>query len=242
MVYPSSLLFPGRHYKGDDLKSQVWFRHQFFSLLLGILFVLVGASAWGGPSGPICLPTPQQTEGPFYPVHDQPEKDNDLTKVRGAAGPAKGQVLYVSGQVRDGQCRPIEGALVEIWQASANGRYNHPDDQDSRRPLDPNFQYWGHIVTDQDGRYQFKTILPPPYPAGLFWTRPAHIHFKVHGRDRHMRELTTQMYFSGDPYLEKDHIFRAIPPAERGRVIVDVQNAGPELESGAKVCRFDLTL
>ncbi len=234
-----------RHDKGDDLKSQVGFKSRLFSLLIGVLFVLIGAPAWSGPSGRPCLPTPQQTEGPFYPVHDQLEKDNDLAKVKGAAGPAKGQVLYITGQVRDGQCRPIEGALVEIWQAAANGRYNHPDDQDDRRPLDPHFQYWGQTVTDQEGRYQFRTIMPLPYKAGLFWTRPAHVHFKVHlgpGHNQRLRDLTTQMYFAGDPYLEKDRIFRAIPPAERGRVVAEVQDAGPELELGAKVCRFDLTL
>lgn len=234
--------FTRKHYKGDALKSQVWFKSRFFSLLIGTFCLLVGASAWSRPSESPCPPTPQQTEGPFYPVHDQPEKDNDLTKVKGATGPVKGQILYISGQVRDGQCRPIEGLLVEIWQAAANGRYNHPDDQDERRPLDPNFQYWGQTTTDQEGRYQFKTITPLPYKAGPFWTRPAHVHFKVHGRDRTGRALTTQMYFAGDPYLEKDRIFGAVPPAERQRVIVALENRGPESEPGAKVCRFNLTL
>src|SRR2546430_3692171 len=54
--------------------------------------------------------------------------------------------------------------LVEIWQASASGRYTHPDDRNNAAPLDPNFQGWGKAVTDQEGHYLFKTILPGQYP------------------------------------------------------------------------------
>ncbi len=215
-------------------------RRQVLSALIGAAGALAYSAALGGTNRDLCLLTPPQTEGPYYPVQDQPEKDHDLTRVKGRPDRATGQILYILGQVLDEHCRPVEGALVEIWQAAASGRYNHPDDRDSRAPLDPNFQYWGFDTTDKEGRYSFKTVLPGPYQAGLFWTRPSHIHFKVHRRGYH--ELTTQMYFAGDPYLEKDRIFRAIPTAERQRVIVQPEPPGREVEPGSRVCRFDLIL
>ena len=207
---------------------------------IGAVGLWAGVPAQAQAEQPRCLPTPPQTEGPYYPVQDQADKDNDLTQVKGKTGRAKGAVIHILGQVRDAQCRPIAGALVEIWQGAESGRYNHPDDRNNRAPLDPNFQYWGQALTDHEGRYEFTTVVPGQYPAGLFWTRPAHIHFKVHRRGFH--ELTTQMYFAGDPYLEKDRIFATIPADARDRVIMTLEAPGPRFEPDSRVCRFDLTL
>jgi protocatechuate 3,4-dioxygenase, beta subunit len=59
-------------------------------------------------------PTAAQDEGPYYPTRNQPDEDADLTQVRGKVGRAKGEVIYVRGRVLDVDCRPVEGALVEI--------------------------------------------------------------------------------------------------------------------------------
>ena len=72
------------------------------------------------------------------------------------------------------------------------------------------------------------------------WTRPSHVHFMAHGRNFY--PLTTQMYFAGDPYLEKDRIFREIPRADRQNVIVELEPPGSAYEPDALVCRFDLIL
>ena len=80
----------------------------------------------------------------------------------------------------------IRGALVEVWQANAAGRYRHEVDQHPA-PLDPNFSGAGRCLTDDDGRYRFVTIKPGAYPWGNHenaW-RPAHIHFSVFGRAVH---------------------------------------------------------
>lgn len=204
-----------------------------------VLLLLVTSGPAGGQSQSLCQPTPPQTEGPFYPVHEQDDKDNDLTVVRGHAKRATGQVIYIIGQVRDQECRPIAGARVEIWQAAASGRYRHPDDTNTRASHDPDFQHWGIAVTDQEGRYQFKTVKPSPYPASLFWTRPAHIHFKVHRKG--FPTLTTQMYFAGDPYLDSDRIFKRIPESARPRVVVQLEPPTQAMEPDAKMCRFDIT-
>ncbi len=204
------------------------------------------ATAFLGPmacakriAGP-CGPTPPQTEGPFYPIDDQLDEDSDLTFVSGREGRAEGSVIYVQGQVRDSQCRPIRGARVEIWQASARGRYNHPYDRENPVPLDPNFQGWGEALTNEDGRYLFKTVHPGQYPAGPGWIRPSHIHFKVLQGKSEL--LTTQMYFAGDEYLERDRIFLGVPAAQREHVIVRPTEPGKDFDPSALVYTFNLAL
>ena len=196
----------------------------------GIAWTFLGATACARAVPGPCRLTPPQTEGPFYPIDDQLDEDNDLTVVSGREGKAEGQIIYVAGQVQDSQCRPVEGARVEIWQASAKGRYNHPYDQENPVPLDPNFQGWGEALTDEKGQYLFKTVHPGQYPAGPGWVRPSHIHFKVLGQGFH--DLTTQMYFAGDQYLEKDRIFLGVPSTQRDSVVVQPQEAGPKFGKG----------
>lgn len=169
----------------------------------------------------VCAPIVQQPEGPFYPVKDQADKDNDLVVVKGASGQALGQVIIVQGIVTDQACQPVGGVLVEIWQACASGKYNHPSDPNTAK-LDPNFQYWGKAVTDAAGAYRFRTIVPGAYPADRNWIRPSHIHFKVQKLGYH--ELITQMYFAGAKHNDTDLILKQLPLAEQKRVIVPLQN------------------
>lgn len=215
-------------------------RQLILASLAGAATALLGSSACARRIDGPCGLTPPQTEGPFYPIDDQLDEDSDLTFVSGREGRAEGRVIYVRGQVRDGQCRPISGARVEIWQASARGRYNHPYDRENPVPLDQNFQGWGEALTNQEGRYLFKTVHPGQYPAGPGWIRPSHIHFKVFEGDSEV--LTTQMYFAGDQYLEKDRIFLGVAASERERVIVRPEEAGTAFPSDAVVYRFDLAL
>ncbi|MCB0385838.1 MAG: hypothetical protein KDD43_10640 [Bdellovibrionales bacterium] len=201
---------------------------------MGILG-LAGSKALG--QGLLCGLTPRQTEGPFYPVSDQADKNNDLTVIRGANQEARGQRIHILGQVLDEQCRPVEGALVEIWQACDTGRYNHPNDPNPAE-LDPNFQYWGQDITDADGRYSFRTIIPGRYPASATWLRPPHIHYKVHKRGFH--ELTTQMYFKGDRDNGGDHILRSLSQEEQEKVLVEFVES--PTESTLLVGEFNLTI
>ncbi len=207
---------------------------------LGGAGLLASQAGIAGVLGAACGLTPAQTEGPFFPIVDQPDKDNDLTFVKGGRGKALGDVIYVTGTVTDESCAPVAGALVEIWQACASGRYNHPDDTNPA-PLDPNFQYWGRATTGAGGGYAFKTILPGDYPAEPGWMRPSHIHFKVHGRGFH--ELTTQLYFEGNPLNARDKVLRGVPGSQRARVVVPLRPVtSPEMEPGTRVCQFDLAI
>ena len=162
--------------------------------------------------------TPAQTSGPFYPVVDQVDTDADLITVAGATAAAKGKIVIVEGIVTDQTCKPVAGALVEIWQACESGKYNHPSDPNTA-PLDPNFQYWGKAVSDNEGRYRFRTIVPGAYPADTGWVRPPHIHFKI-ARLGYV-ELITQMYFSGESLNGKDLILQRLKKSDQAKVIVE---------------------
>ena len=107
--------------------------------------------------------TPCKLTGPVFSDNDVAEGENDMTRAR--AEPPIGQVIIVRGQVTDEEARPVPNALVEIWQANAAGRYDHAADQ-SGRTIDPNFHGVGRCLTDQEGRYRFRTIKPAPYPGG----------------------------------------------------------------------------
>lgn len=163
--------------------------------------------------------TPPQTEGPFYPVRDQVDKDADMTRVKGQAGTALGEKISLRGKVVDAQTgAPLAGALVEFWQACASGRYNHPEDTNTA-PIDPNFQYWAQVRTDASGLFNLLSIRPGAYPATPNWIRPAHIHVKVHQAG--YPSLTTQLYFKGDPYNATDSILQNVPAQLRDLVVVD---------------------
>ena len=132
---------------------------------------------------------------------------------------AEGEVVYLAGQVTDLDCKPLKGAIVEIWQACRTGRYAHMADPNPAW-LDPNFRYFGEFVTDENGMYSFKTIKPGQYPVGPNWTRPAHVHFKVSAGIRaHM--LTTQMYFAGDRFLGSDRLVNSLPKPEQKQLIIE---------------------
>ncbi len=180
--------------------------------------------------------TPEQPEGPFYPILDQSDKDTDLTSVIGLKGKAIGKVIIVQGKVQDLDCQPVESALVEIWQACHTGKYNHTSDPNPA-PADPNFQYWGRAVTDKLGFYQFKTIVPGAYPAGGNWIRPPHIHFKI--QKLGYIELITQMYFLGESLNDQDLILNRLQPIARQNVIVPLIKSD---ETEYPIANFNISL
>lgn len=151
--------------------------------------------------------TPTAVMGPFYPVAKPPERDWDLSLLRGHER-AVGELIEVSGRVLDVHGNPVRNARIEIWQANAAGRYNHPADNNPA-PVDPNFQGYGLLRTDREGRYRLMTIKPGSYPDQNGTPRPPHIHFDVTGQSS---RLVTQMLFPGEPLNESDDV---IQPGKR---------------------------
>ncbi len=136
--------------------------------------------------------TPNDSEGPFYPLERQSDEDNDLTIVDGKSKSARGDVLYLTGVVTNENGNPRSDVIIEIWQTDTNGLYRHPKDN-AKGTRDPFFQYWGRAKTDKEGKYSFKTIIP-----GKYEPRPPHLHFKVWVDDKAV--MTSQMYIAAGEY------------------------------------------
>ena len=179
--------------------------------------------------------TPAQTEGPFYPVHHQIDRDADLTFIEGREGRAKGTYINVLGRVMAADGIPLPKTTVEIWQANTYGRYRHVRDPNPAE-LDPDFQGWGITKTDAQGFYRFLTVVPGAYPAGPGWMRPPHIHFKIMSTG--YAALTTQMYFPGNAYNDSDLILKSLSSIEQQLVI----SREVDQIAGVKSYQFDIVL
>lgn len=183
--------------------------------------------------------TPSLTAGPFYPLSNKPLRPGtDLNSMQGGRERAKGQLLYVMGQVLNIKGLPVKDVEVEIWQANAAGRYSHPSDGNPA-PLDPGFQGYGATTTDGEGRYRFRTIKPGPYPVIPGWSRAPHIHFQLTGRiDRYI----TQMWFPDQPLNGQDRLYTALRPSAQKMVTCQLQEATGNLEPGASVALFSMVV
>lgn len=130
-----------------------------------------------------CRVTPRDQLGPFY-LRNAPEQ-NDLC-VSGSGGKAR---LLVTGRVLGvPDCKPLAGALVEVWHADANGDYSGFNASARGKTDDPQCLLRASLQTDAGGRYSFSTIVPAEYPG-----RPRHIHYRV-SHAAHAT-LVTQLYF-----------------------------------------------
>jgi protocatechuate 3,4-dioxygenase, beta subunit len=187
--------------------------------------------------------TPSEITGPVFGHNILGELDNDL--IHNFARPGESAIgprIIVYGRVLDERGRGVAGALVEFWQANAGGRYRHKK-EGYQAALDPNFGGCGRAITDEDGGYFFRTILPGPYPwpNGPNDWRPSHIHFSIFGHGFAQR-LITQMYFQGDPLIPLCPIVRTInnPAAVESLVAALDMNATTPMDSRAY--KFDIIL
>lgn len=166
--------------------------------------------------------TPRTIEGPLY-VAGAPESVG-FARLDDGTEADKGEVLFMQGTVFDQDGRPLPGAKVEVWHANLLGNYSFFD-----RTQSP-FNLRRTIVTDDFGRYQFRSIIPVGYGCppdgttqqlldllGRHGRRPAHIHFFVSAPGQ--RKLTTQINIDGDEYLWDDFAFASrdglVPPVAR---------------------------
>jgi len=177
----------------------------------------------------VLLPrTLSERTGPVFGHATVRPADADLTAQHD--GDPIGERIVVHGRVLDQDGRPVRGALIEVWQANAAGRYRHKVDQ-HHAPLDPNFSGAGRMMTDDNGYYSFRTIFPGSYPWGNHhnaW-RPSHIHFSLFGAGI-LSRLVTQMYFPGDPLQPLDPIFNSIPDEKARQRLVsrfDIERTEP---------------
>ncbi|MFV0473721.1 MAG: protocatechuate 3,4-dioxygenase subunit beta [Pikeienuella sp.] len=187
--------------------------------------------------------TLSETTGPVFGHGLLGPLDNDLIRNFAAPGEsAIGPRIIVYGRVEDEAGRPAPGALIEIWQANAGGRYRHKKES-YIAPLDPNFGGCGRTITDEDGWYEFRTVQPGPYPwpnRTNDW-RPAHIHFSLFGRSFQQR-LITQMYFEGDPMIWQCPIVDSIPSREGVESLIAALDREATVPMDARAYRWDIVL
>jgi catechol 1,2-dioxygenase len=179
--------------------------------------------------------TENTVEGPFYvpgaPLltapHVLPMRDDE-----------PGERLVFSGTVRSVGGSPLPGAMLDVWQISADGGYSH------FHPGFPEHNLRGRLTADDQGRFEVLTVVPPPYEipkdgatgkllAALGRTafRPAHLHVKLTCEGH--RPLTTQVYFEGDPWLGRD-----VVGADKASLVTRVVRDG----AGPARCSFDFVL
>lgn len=186
--------------------------------------------------------TISEITGPVF-GHDMiGELDDDLILNYAKNGEPIGQRIIVHGRVLDEDGRGISGALVEVWQANAGGRYRHKKET-YLAPLDPNFGGCGRMITDEDGYYRFRTIKPGPYPwpNGVNDWRPAHIHFSLFGHGFAQR-LITQMYFEGDPLIDICPIVNTIPDRKAIDQLIAPLDMSNTIPMDARAYKFDIVL
>ncbi|GEP44917.1 intradiol ring-cleavage dioxygenase [Brevifollis gellanilyticus] len=151
--------------------------------------------------------TPRATEGPYYPDHLPLDQDNDLLQIKDG-GVAEGVVANFGGRLLGVDGKPIQGALIEVWQADNNGCYIHSKGTQRDKERDPKFQGYGKIETNEKGEYRFRTIKP-----GLYTGRTIHWHIRVKQDGKSM--LTTQLFIAGVPQNDRDGILRGMGTDEQ---------------------------
>ena len=156
--------------------------------------------------------TPSQTVGPFFalpgglPWPDGPELVADGTP--GA--------IVVWGRLFDGAGEPVPDGLIEIWQADADGRFNHPHDP-RERPT--SFRGFGRCATGTDGGFWFRTVKPGPLPTPSGNVEAPHIDVTVLARGL-LHRVVTRVYFPDEQAAnDSDPVLSQVPPERRGTLI-----------------------
>jgi protocatechuate 3,4-dioxygenase, alpha subunit len=158
-------------------------------------------------------PIPSQTVGPYFQI--------GLTgpwAISRIAGPnAKGERVKLVCTVLDGEGKPVPDAMIEIWQANADGKYNHPSDK-QKKPIDPDFLGFGRLGTNDEGICLFETIKPGRVPGKADGLQAPHLEVSVLARGL-LKRLATRIYFAGDAANDEDLVLGLVPRGRRGTLM-----------------------
>jgi protocatechuate 3,4-dioxygenase alpha subunit len=171
--------------------------------------------------------TPSQTVGPFFkPALIRSGAESLITTK------SRGDRVTIEGRVIDGDGAPVTDAMIELWQANADGRYDHPDDLQEKM-IDPEFHGFGRAATDERGSFRFYTIKPGLVPGtGVAFQAP-HINVSIFARGL-LKRLVTRIYFPGEPLNADDAILNLVVPERRSTLIARMEKPA--------VLRFDIVL
>ena len=164
-------------------------------------------------------PTGSQTVGPYFSIGLNALNRQEL------AGPGvAGHRITIQGRVLDGDGAPVPDALIETWQADAQGKYADLED-DPQSSGRAGFKGFGRIPTDRDGRFRFSTIKPGSVPGPDGTTQAPHILVSVFMRGL-LNRLVTRIYFPGDPHNDKDFVLSLVDPPRRSTLIAKPASRG----------------
>jgi protocatechuate 3,4-dioxygenase alpha subunit len=157
--------------------------------------------------------TTSQTVGPYLHIGLTWLITEDLAPARVA-----GERVSITGRVLDGDGKPVNDALVEIWQADSRGRYGTRS-----------FRGFGRSATDNDGAFRFRTIKPGRVPGPDAKLQAPHILVHVFMRGQ-LKQLVSRIYFPGDPANAKDPVLALVPAHRRATLIAQKRGKAGALE------------
>jgi len=166
--------------------------------------------------------TPSQTVGPYFSIGFSWLERSDLTE--GATGGAR---VSVRGRVLDGDGQPVPDAVLEIWQADAEGRYAHPEDGDDPAAGQEFFGF-GRVSVNEQGEFHFTTIKPGRFVGPNGELQAPHLEVSVFMRGL-LRRLVTRIYFPGEPANERDEVLGLVPAERRDTLVAQRSEAEPEM-------------
>jgi len=161
--------------------------------------------------------TPSQTVGPYFAI-GMTWEDGPYVVPEGTDG-----AIRIRGRVTDGEGRPVPDAVIETWQADADGRFDHPDDP--RGPAS-GFRGFGRCGTDGDGGYAILTVKPGPVPGPGGTTQAPHIDVSVFARGL-LNRCVTRIYFADEADANAaDPVLSSVPEARRGTLVAEPTDDG----------------
>jgi len=171
-------------------------------------------------------PTPSQTIGPFFSQGLGPGWPDLAEKSR------EGERIVIEGRVVDGDGKPVPDAMLEIWQADAKGRYPGAGAT--------SFRGFARALTNDQGQYRFTTIKPGRVPGPGGAPQAPHVNLTIFARGL-LKQLTTRIYFAGDPSNESDPILATVSDPAARRTLLAAREGAPSSQQPA-LYRFDVVL
>lgn len=176
------------------------------------------------------VPIASQTVGPYFRLGlTGPRSVNCI-----AEPGAKGERITLVCTVLDGDGTPVPDAMLEIWQANADGKYNHPEDLQDKA-LDPACKGFGRMGTDANGMLEFQTIKPGRAPGPDNRLQAPHLNVSIFARGL-LKRLPTRIYFAGDPANDEDFVLSLVPKERRKTLLAQPDPSRPGF------WRFDVLL
>jgi protocatechuate 3,4-dioxygenase alpha subunit len=134
-----------------------------------------------------------------------------------ATADAKGERIWLRCRVLDDKGFPVPDAMLELWQANADGKYQHPEDR-QEKPVDPHCKGFGRLGTDPDGYCVFETVKPGCVPGLENSVQAPHISVSVFARGI-LKRLATRVYFAGESTNENDPVLALVPTERRATLM-----------------------